>query len=73
MVALQGEVGASSSTTRDMKSKINLAKHLMQSNNQLLSGVFRVMWEERRVGEAAGGPEEYLREVGVEIGDLRSN
>ena len=41
-------MGASSSTTRDIKSKINLAKHMMQSKNQLLRRVFRVMWEERR-------------------------
>ena len=54
VVALQGEVGASSSTTRDMKNKINLGKHMMQSKNQLLSGIFRVTWE-GRVGEATGG------------------
>ena len=55
VVAVRGEAGASSSTTRDMKSKVTLADHLMQSKNQLLSRVFRVTWEERRVGEAAGG------------------
>ena len=46
VVALRGEVGVSSSTTRDMKNKINLAKHMMQSKNQMLSGVIRVMCEE---------------------------
>ena len=70
VVALWGEVGASSSTTRDMN-KINLAKHMMQSKNQLLSGVFRVMWEERR-GEWVRQLEEYLGEVGVDVGELRS-
>ena len=41
---------------------------MMQSKNQLLSGVFRVMWEERR-REWMRQLEEYLREV--EIGELR--
>ena len=54
-----------------MKSKINLAKHMIQSKNQLLSGVFRVMWEERR-GEWVRQLEEYLGEVGIEIRELRS-
>ena len=64
-------MGVSSSTTRDMKSKINLANHVMQSKNQLLSGVFRVTLEERR-GEWVRQLEEYLGKVGVEIGELRS-
>ena len=42
---------------------------MMQSKNQLFSGVFRVMWEERR-GEWVRQLEEYLGEV--EIGELRS-
>ena len=54
-----------------MKSKINLANHMMQSKNRLLGGVFGVMWEERR-GEWVRQLEEYLGEAGVEIGELRS-
>ena len=70
VVALPGEVGASTSTSRDMKSKLNLANHMMMhSKNQLLSNVFEAMWEERR-GEWVRQLERYLEEVRVKIYEL---
>ena len=48
-----------------------MANHMMQTKNQLMSGVFRVMYE-GRVGEATGGVPRIPGEVGVEIGELRT-
>ena len=64
VVALQGEIGASTMKCRDLKSKLKMVKHMKTTENGLQRAV-----AERMVREGSGGwmkqVGEYMRAVGV--------
>ena len=72
VVALQGEIGASTMKCRDTKSKLKMVKHLKTRENGLLMAV-----AERMVREGSGGwmkqVEEYMHAVGVSHAELTKN
>ena len=69
VVALQGEIGASTMKCRDMKSKLKMVNHMKTTENGLLKAV-----AERLVREGSGGwikqVEEYMSAVGVSHEEL---
>ena len=71
VVALQGEIGASTMKCRDMKSKLKMVKHMKTTENGLL--MLRAVVE-RMVWEGSGGwmkqVEEYMCAVGVSYEEL---
>ena len=69
VVALQGEIGASTTKCRDMKSTLKMVKYMKTTENGLLRAVV-----ERMVQEGSGGwmkqVEEYIRALGVSHEEL---
>ena len=69
VVALKGEIGASTVKCRDMKNKLKMVKHMKNTENGLLRAV-----AERMVQEGSGGwikqVEEYMHGVGVAHAEL---
>ena len=48
VVALRGEIGASTMEVRDLKAKLKYAKHILKGENDLLLKVFKRMFEDGR-------------------------
>ena len=63
VVALQGEIGASTVRRRDMKIKITFAQYMFRTRNGLLEGIFRKMMDEVR-------PMGWMRQLGKYMGEL---
>jgi len=64
VAALQGEVGASSMESRDMKIKMMFAKYMMDTENGLVKEIFEVMREDEK-------PKRWMRQVRGYLGELQ--
>ena len=70
MANLRGEVGASNVKKREIKSKLNFAKYLLNADNDLVREVFRTMIEDRKYGKWMKVMTEYKDLLGVTFEQL---
>ena len=66
IAALRGEIGASSHIARDMKTKLNFIRHIIQDGNQLLKTIFDDIMERSR-DPWAKTVNNYIREMNLNI------
>ena len=71
VVALQGEIGASTVEGRDMKIKMTFAQYMLRTKNGLLRAMFEKMLEEARPKKWIRQFREYMGELGVGLLQVR--
>jgi len=75
IAALQGEVGCSSVTARDMKSKLNFARYIMESRNDLLRKVLNRMkqMQWKGTGTWIGCVENYMSKLEIDWAGVQNS